>query len=473
MAEITKKIIEKYITLHPYMGNSDLARLIMKEEDGEDTTFNAVRNKIVRAKKVLVISEDDIEDESSEVSVEDGHYRWSTQYGDISFTVEHVDELFYEYSKHGLNLSQTQIINKHGFEAWEWQSVKRKLTLVKDSNIFSPHTVESLSGPDLEARINEKIARKYENQGELVEKAYQAQTLKAYKKTIDQSEKDKLARQIFENEILEMLPKADIKSKLRKSSKGVSGHAVIALADLHLGARTENLQNNRDFSPNILEGYLDKVADQVNAEKYAGVSLVLAGDLIESFTGLSHVNSWKGIEFGYYGSKVVIEAVELLSRFFSRINNLDTVLGVNGNHCRSTSSNKEDTTGEIGTIIFYMLEKIFGEQVRFNHHSDTVSEEIDGIQYIIGHGHLPEHKKNKSEYIINEYGNNQLYNMILTGHLHSRVTDADTRRSRYVVCPSLFTGNRYSKTLGFSSNPGYLRIVNNGSGRPNVTDISL
>ena len=471
MSELNQSRVEKYVEEYKYMNASELSRLILKEINDPNLTFESVRHKVRAA--ISNITKNDVDDEPEMNLVEDNHYQWSTQYGDLRFSVDHVDELFYEYSKHGLNLSQTKIINKHGFEAWVWQSIKRKLTLVKDSNIFSPHTVESLSGPDLEKRINEKIARKYKNQGELVEEAYKAQTLKAYEKAINGNERDKLAKQVFETEILEMLPEANVSHTISKSSERSGGEVVVAIADLHLGARVENLQNTQDFSPSILEDYLDKIASQINDGKHESVTLALVGDLIESFTGLSHVNSWKSIEYGYFGSKVVVEAVEVLSRFFSKVNNLTAVIGVNGNHCRSTSSNKEDTTGEIGTIIFYILEKVFGSHIRFNHHSDTVSEEVDGIQYIIGHGHLPEHKKAKSEYIINEYGNNKIYNMILTGHLHSRITDADTRRSRYVVCPSLFTGNRYSKTLGFSSNPGYLMIRNNGLGKPNVMDISL
>ena len=94
------------------------------------------------------------------------------------------------------------------------------------------------------------------------------------------------------------------------------------------------------------------------------------------------------------------------------------------------------------------------------------------IQYIITHGHLPEVKKGASK-IVNEYGNNRLFNLILTGHLHSRIISDDSRKHRHIWVPSLFTGNRYSKQLGFSSTAGYLRITNNGKDKPNINDITL
>jgi len=57
--------------------------------------------------------------------------------------------------------------------------------------------------------------------------------------------------------------------------------------------------------------------------------------------------------------------------------------------------------------------------------------------------------------------------------LHSRIISTDSRKIRHIWCPSLFTGNEYSKQLGFSSTAGYLQIENNGKGFPNVTDITL
>jgi len=469
MSNIHINIISKYIKDNPKIGNTDLARLILKDNSNgkelDQISVNRVRTRIQHERKRIGSKE-------TEPKVVRQRYKWKTIYGDVDLPVTVIDELFYEYSKHGLGMSQTAIINKHGLEAWQWQSIKRKLQLLKDSNVFSPHTVEKYEGKELDDMINELIARKYENKGLLVEKAYENQTIKAYKKVIGEKDKQLLEKDIFYNEILDQLPKANLNATLNRANNARKGQAVITLADLHLGARVEKLHNTPNFNPEILEGYLDSMAHQINSEAYSGITLAFLGDLIESFTGLNHKNSWKGIEYGYYGSAVVIKTVEMIVRFISKLNNVDRIVGVNGNHDRSTSDNKEDSSGEIGTIIFFMLKNILDSSIEVIHHEDVVSIEIDGIQYIITHGHLGESKKGADK-MINVYGNNKLFNLILTGHLHSRIISDDSNRFRHIWCPSLFTGNLYSKQLGFSSTAGYLRIENNGEGKPNVHDICL
>lgn len=473
MFKLQIDVIKNYIEKYPKSGARELARLIMKEEEVETTDeskyINTLRARIEYTRKI----EKEAKSEETKPKVKKERYIWKTIYGQIDIPVSEIDELFYQYSKHGLNMSQTAIINKHNLEAWQWQSIKRKLQLVKDANIFSPYTVNKYEGPKLEEMINELIGRRYKNKGLLVEEAYHKQTLKAYKKVIDEDEKFIHSKDVFYNEVLRMMPKADFKNTLPiTKGKVVNGEVVITIADLHNGARIENIQNTLDFNPRILEGYLDQMAEEINQQNYKAVNLAFLGDLIESFTGLNHKNSWKGIEFGYYGSTVVIKTVELISRFISKVNNVKRLIGVNGNHDRSTSDNKEDTRGEIGTLIFYMLKQMYVDKIEILHHEDCVSIKIDGIQYIITHGHLPEMKKG-SDKIINRYGNSQLFNLILTGHLHSRIISDDDENYRHIWCPSLFTGNRFSKQLGFSSTAGYLRITNNGKDRPNVNDITL
>jgi len=476
MPGVNIDIIKNYIKKYPKLGPSEIAKKIIEEYLPDDVGIQKVverfRCRVNYARNLMGVEKAKENDTAPKVSKE--RYHWKTIYGEINYPVSQIDELFYEYSKHGLDMSQTAIINKHNFEAWQWQSIKRKLQLVKDSNIFSPHTVKKYHGPKLEEMINELIGRRYENKGLLVEKAFEKQTLKAYQKVIGENEKRLLSRDIFYNEILNLIPEAKFGTSIpvKDIGKRKKEHVLITIADLHNGARIENLQNTLDFNPEILEGYLNKMAKQINAEEYGSVTLAFLGDLIESFTGLNHINSWKGIEYSYFGANVVVKTAELMSRFISKINNVKRLIGVNGNHDRSTSNNREDTSGEIGTIIFYILRNIYKDKVDMLHHEDCVSIEIEGIMYIITHGHLPEMKKGADK-IINTYGNNKIFNLILTGHLHSRIIEADSKNFRHIWCPSLFTGNRYSKQMGFSSTAGYLRITNNGENLPNVNDISL
>src|SRR5690606_25999017 len=63
---------------------------------------------------------------------------------------------------------------------------------------------------------------------------------------------------------------------------------VVKIADLHLGAYVDNLIKTKDFSINILANKLMDAADEINERKYSIVHVHILGDLIESFTGLSH-----------------------------------------------------------------------------------------------------------------------------------------------------------------------------------------
>lgn len=86
---------------------------------------------------------------------------WKYKRGVIELTIETLDNLFYQYSKHGLNMSAVQCQNALGFDALQWQSVKRTFDLVKDSDVFSPYSLSLVSNKDKCDMIAAKIAEKY------------------------------------------------------------------------------------------------------------------------------------------------------------------------------------------------------------------------------------------------------------------------------------------------------------------------
>lgn len=42
-----------------------------------------------------------------------------TEKGDIHLSIEKADDIFFDFSVHGLDLSSTQVINKHRLQPWE------------------------------------------------------------------------------------------------------------------------------------------------------------------------------------------------------------------------------------------------------------------------------------------------------------------------------------------------------------------
>ena len=273
------------------------------------------------------------------------------------------------------------------------------------------------------------------------------------------------------------------------TSEGQRGVGVVNIADFHLGADVSDLIKTTDFNVDVLVEHLDKVVERINAFGYTEVHVNLLGDYFESISGMNHINTFKSLGKGMYGARVIKLAITVISEFLRKINNLKTVNVLSGNHDRFTPDNRLDNEGAAAEILAYGLSLIFGDQVSVDYHPYLISKEIDGICYLLTHGHHSMDKKDPAK-IVKQYGSHDLYTIWLSGHIHSRKTDRFIQRRpisyegftavsmdevnyRKVVVPSLFTGNFYSETLGYTSCGGFIIVENNGYGKPNVYDFSI
>lgn len=243
-----------------------------------------------------------------------------------------------------------------------------------------------------------------------------------------------------------------------------SGVKLHAVADLHIGAYVKDLINTPDYNVAILSDKLQVVADEINAQGNKENHIALLGDLIESFTGLNHINSWKSMEQNLYGGNVLILAYEIVLDFLSRIENLSGVYVISGNHDRVTSNNKEDTEGDVAKIIAYFLESRLACNVEY--HTTVISKTIDGINYILHHGDKGFGRGDLADIVL-AFGSTSVFNVILSGHLHTRkgkdrntFINADTRKYRAYSCPSVFTGNSYSEESNWTSISGFYSLYN-------------
>lgn len=257
---------------------------------------------------------------------------------------------------------------------------------------------------------------------------------------------------------------------------------VVKMADLHLGAEIEKLLRTSDFNIEILRAMLHRAARIINRFKYDLVHIHLLGDLIESFTGLNHKNSWKGLNKNLIGAEAVIVAVEVLENdFLNRIENLGSVKIIAGNHDRVTSDAKEDTQGDAAKLISWGL-NLRGFDTEFD--PKVLTHVVDGIAHILAHGHLSMTKDTKS--MCWDYGKQGLFNLLCMGHLHSvikllsenqkkkfKITKDDAIDSRSMYCSSFFTGNDFSESIGYTSTGGFHIVEDNGFGRPNIYDFAF
>ena len=260
-----------------------------------------------------------------------------------------------------------------------------------------------------------------------------------------------------------------------------TGIGVACITDIHIGASTDTskgLINTPKFDLNILIDYLSGIAQDINNKNKKEVHIAILGDLIESFSGTNHSNSWQELEA--HGSNAVIIAYKVLSEFLHSIKNIKRVYLVTGNHDRSSGSDKElDRLGNVSQIIAFMLSKDF--DIVFK--PLVVSQIIDNISYIFTHGHFGIAKQSLSKIIL-DYGNQNYYNVICQGHLHSRQTKKEFFKQEYthmdsvnyrgITVAPVFTGNFYSESNGWTSSAGYSFITaNNKKNNINHYDISI
>lgn len=263
--------------------------------------------------------------------------------------------------------------------------------------------------------------------------------------------------------------------KLRDFDKQISkkvngtGKGLIAISDLHIGAKTNKKKgviNTRDFDIGVLTNYMAECVRRINSLKKEEVVICILGDLVETITGLNHLNSWQELDENAHHGNAIIMAYEIISKFLSSINNLDSVYMVSGNHDRITSNKDEDSRGDVSLLVSYMLQRDFN----VHYHPMINNVVYDGISYIMTHGHHRIIKRPMAKVIL-DYGSQKHYNVILSGHLHSRMSKRDHLSVDYVVedsynyrgivVPPLFTGNFYSERNGWTSTPGFTYIESN------------
>lgn len=273
-----------------------------------------------------------------------------------------------------------------------------------------------------------------------------------------------------------------------KKNKALKNVGVFMLGDFHLGAYVGDLLKTPDFNYNVISEKLQEVARTINSHKYKEVHLFLVGDFIESFSGLNHINSWKGLQKGAYGMKSVILAHEILSEhLYSKITNFKYCGFISGNHDRISSAKDEDQEGQVAMMMEYLFKKDF--KVKSEWSALLISKVIDNIGYVVTHGHLGISSKEISK-VIFDYGFQGKYNVFAKAHKHTRETKKTFKHSlikygdieyvtldssdyRAVTIPPLFTGNFFSESLGFSTTAGMSHFYNNGRDKITYIDYSV
>jgi predicted phosphodiesterase len=460
--QIAKKIFDDDTTISIYY------------ENRFGTFRTTVNNLIVKQQKIITVTNKNQPQElKTPYKVYNDKYYFYPIKGEFQLPINIVDELFYSYSNHGLDLSSTEMLLKFDLQPWQWFAIKNALRLYKASHIFSPFTAENTSPDKMTEMISQKMDEHINKISTKVKNEYENSIFKKYKEVISKDALRDLEIKTIITELVDYIPEANIQPihKIYDSKTRLEEINVV-IADIHFGAKNHN-SLLPEYSVDKCKEYFQSMIKDINSLQAKKVNIFFAGDLIESFTGLNHIDSWKGIQEGYYGANLIKECYHVLVNFISEINNISKIIGVSGNHDRATSKKDEDSEGFIAEIIFEFLSLSFKncEDVKIIFDKKLESIVIDGICYILTHGDkkLTENASN----LILKFGEQKMFNILLSGHWHERRIKSDTNEFRQLVCPSIFPGNNYSVDLGYSTQPGFLIIENNGKGKPNVYDISL
>lgn len=291
------------------------------------------------------------------------------------------------------------------------------------------------------------------------------------------SEYKKEDEDIFDVKKVKKTLKKEIKRvyKYKEVNYNNKHETALKWADLHFGAHIRNILLVEDYDKDIL---LDGLMESVNTNNNFGFKKThvhIHGDLIESFSGLNHVNSWQSMDKEAISGNVIKMCSQMLHTAFSKIDNLGKIKIVAGNHDRTSKNNDEDVKGGAAFLIAYCLE-LMGYDVEF--HPYVITHHVDGINHIILHGDKGISKKS-TEKIILDYGVQGEYNLICEAHLHSLIEKLSIKQrenfeivkddgilQRRFTLPPFFRGNYYSATLGFTTNAGYFSIWSNDKNKP-------
>ena len=408
-------------------------------------------------------------------SFNNGVYSWKSRGVGYEIDKDLADKLFFEFSSHGLALSQAEVRLKNGLSLREWYSLKGRLQLYKDSDILSPESRKDYTDDEYRKLAAKKINDLNTYRKRAVIDEYTKYHVNNAKKWRDKANEKTFNQEFIVSELAEWLDKQACTIKLSSENLAAKGKPIVAAtADWHFGAGIDKKYTNPDYNPVIVRKLVNKFVDSINERMASGVTVVLDGDFIESWMGLNHPDSWQSIEKGHIGAVVVEKVIEnMLEPIIRGVHNLDKIIAVGGNHDRGTNNNKEDNLSQVAGVIFYFLQRFY-PNIEITYDPYCIDFDAYGLHYIVQHGyHSAAYKgKQAGDALVNDYGSPDLFNVVLTGDKHTRGVLMDSWNRRHLKIPPMFTGNFYSTTKGFSAVSGCL-FIEEEDGLPQVIDKSF
>ena len=528
-----RELIADYVDKYPHKNKSDLAQLILEENDDIPLSHRSIRRYVALAKKEAELRDETLAEESDKLdldAIEDEFFKTATELsgglrptaegsvklGPVSSNYVRVDisddgmkkdeeemqEVEMSYSSNDVDPftnGSTVVLDYRG------ESLTVPLRTI--DRVFCAYSRKglNLTGPIVRALLDIDIT----TFSAILSRLDLNKESKPYSSTIKTllSEED-LQEYLSENTnyVLDLLYKHDgtvttelvraYKSELVKLKNqdlylksllnqikteipSVKFNPMLAIDPDHGDLITHLIipdmhmgLNQANYNNDIIRNKLGEVLAFVN-DGYP-VHVTFMGDIIHSVSGMNHKDSWKNMDRTQTGANAIIKPYEILMDFLMGIPALKRVNIVGGNHDRLQSDKSYENTAEGAKLIAYMLEhSLGGIKVVFSS-SYIVDDDDPNMCLIYLHGDNPIDKESVQTLSWN-FGNPDKFNYVFTAHMHSRKMEPknDGLKYRKEQLPAFCPSDDYAKTLTAGSMPGF-KILTCGDNKAPITfDVSL
>ncbi len=396
------------------------------------------------------------EEKKYEIFEKEGELCYKLDAGKSIFVipVKEIDAMFKDYSNKWANLTGEQMRQKYSLKPQAWATIKNRLSLVKDSHIYSPYTLENSSEEEVDAMIEKGIEEHIDTKIGKFVNTYEKQ----FKKRADIALKEKAN---FEyrlkklREVLETYKPEKIDFVPNYVPNGSAEHFF--LTDIHIGKiDTEGIK--RRFG----QMYQDIIACKSNT-----IHITCLGDLVETMCqdGMHNGQIIYGTDPKYwYGFELAMNTTTIFEEWLTAIAKSGKKIyfkGLPWNHDRIAGKNDDDLMRSGGLFIYEMLKlrvERLGIEVEYFKEDINVFF-ADGIQYIVWHWEWPMGRQKAPEIIV-EYATIGKYTILASWHTHA-LQMSEWKNYTKLVIPALAGKWNFDKKMNLHSEAGYIQIKKN------------
>lgn len=459
---LEKSLMTSYFEKMPDATITEIAKAIKKDEN-IDLYIPTIKRLLTEYKSSVPVDQELFIKDYGTYKADSANYYFVKDKDTVIIPTEMVGKIVCAYTTEGLNRTKVQVSKILNITTAAVSLVLSKLKVTKDSDIKLEAILdqydEKFHADFVKACMNAVLEESPNYEDPIKDAVFDT-----YKKSIFNCKHKERDLGVFVKTLGDHIYElATITPALPTITKEVT----VVLADIHFGAGGDNY--NKDA---IIEKFKE-ISGNLRNYTDCKVNVILLGDIFHSISGTKHADIWKDMEPGIHGANAFIEATEVFTGFLSSIVNLNSVHIVGGNHDSLASNIREEPSAEGAKLFSYMLSKAlepYKISVHFDYHLLTFKH---ANMTIIGmHGDQATGKMQATE-LAWKFGDNSSYNVILSGHLHSRIINRrdDNTNCRKLFVPSFSPADAYAKRNGWSNLSGYVLIT--GKELPTIIDVPL